>query len=72
MKIGEPLDAESPLPVREIIDIAPVKYDGILDKFVICEPSQAQYSAIIYKNDIGDGIILIDLECDTSLLVDLI
>ena len=78
MNIGEVLhvsSANSVTRIDEIVDISPVKYDGISEEFVVCEPAQALYNAIVYKDANSGGckdIILVSSKCDTSLFIDLI
>lgn len=69
MDIGTSLDKYD-LIVDGIAQVVPVRYDGMQERFVVCEPIDAQAHAIMTQSD---EVIIISQGCENKeLLLDII
>lgn len=60
--------------IDEILDIIPVKFNGIEEKYQVCAPHEKEYTLMVHTNENGDiGYIYIDKDCKgLNLLADII
>lgn len=69
MDIGTSLDRYD-IIIDGIAQVVPVKWDGMQDKFIVCEPKDAQAYAVMTQ---GDEVIIISQGCENKeTLLDII
>lgn len=56
MEIGTPICDNVIMAIDHIVNVVPARWDGMLEKFVVCEPQKAQGHIIMTEN--GDPIII--------------
>lgn len=69
MKIGTPICNNVSIEVCDITNVIPAKWDGMSEKFVVCEPKDAQGymvitisgDTIMIKNDCSNKELLLDI-----------
>lgn len=70
MKVGTPICNNVAIAIDSIRDVVPAKWDGMQEKFVACEPKDAQGHIILTEN--GDPIIIAIGCTNKELLLDII
>lgn len=71
--IGDTITRQGTIGVKEILAVYPVEYNGMTDRYTICEPSKAthNYVLITEENDGYSGII-IEINNSSGLLFDMV
>lgn len=61
----ETIDVDPLIIVEEINNVLPVRYNGIMESYVVTSPAQATHMLIITD----DGQIMIDINCKNMYLL---
>ena len=69
-EIGSEVFAEPLITINKIVDIVPVKYDGIKDMYVASDPKNAEGMAIM--DDCGNVVVIATNCINKEMLIDIV